>query len=325
MKKKLVIIGVLLLITAMVGFLVIKMMYKKAERNVATENAIEVNVKDFVTLFKNFEDSANKLYLNKTIKLTGIISSKSETPDNKTNFIISVNDSLPSIDCTVDALYKSINVPDTITIKAICTGILTNINLSNSILIDSRKYTGEIVPLEKEKTSINTIDTTKTKMPKPEDIITILVFKTNKAQITFDAGGGLEDIKATNNQVEATIDISGNITFKLAMLQFKFADLLMQQHFNEEYVESSKYPTASFIGKIENMDAVKLNTDGSYKATIKGKLTLHGVTKPIETTAQLDVKNQNIKAVSSFKIILANFAVKSAAADEAIIKITANF
>ncbi|MBP6431312.1 MAG: YceI family protein [Ferruginibacter sp.] len=322
MKKKLIIIGVLLLITALVGFLVVKMMYKKAERNVATEQAIVISPIQFSTIYKNAEDSANILYLNKTIQLTGIISSISNDIDNQTSITVETNDSLPQINCTIDAMYKSINTADTVTIKGINTGILTNINIINCIIIDSKKYSGPVyTPKEEQKTTI-IIDTLKTK-EKQEQLPSI--FKTTKAQVTFDAGGGIEDIKATNKQVEASLDVSGNVNFKLAILQFKFEDVLMQQHFNEEYVESNKFPTAKFIGKIINNNEVFLTKDGTYKAIIKGQLTIHGKTKDVQTTAQIIVNSKKIKAMASLKIILADFAVKSAATDEAELKITANF
>jgi polyisoprenoid-binding protein YceI len=323
MKKKLIIIGVLLLITALVGFLVIQMMYKKAERNVATEQAIIINPIDFATLYKNAEDSANKLYLNKTLQLSGVIAAISNEQPNQTDVTLKINDSLPLINCTIDGLYKNSNAGDTITIKGINTGILTNINLINCIVIDSKKYTGTVIKEEQKSTGL--IDTLTIKKAQSQQPLLPSVFKTSKAQIVFDAGGGIEDIKATNNQVEASIDIDGNVNFKLAMLQFKFADALMQQHFNEEYVESNKFPTAKFTGKIINNSEVTLLKDGTYKATIKGQLSMHGKTKDVQTIAQIIVKDKKIKATSTLKIILADFAVKSAAADEAELKIGANF
>jgi polyisoprenoid-binding protein YceI len=325
MKKKITIIGILLLIAGLVGFLVIQMMYKKAERNVATEQAVIIDATQFATLYKDAADSANKLYLNKTIQLTGIVSSVSNNQENQTDIIITVQDSLPPISCTIDGMYKSINVPDTITIKGICSGILSNINLKNCIVLASKKYTGPIDTLPKLQKPKTQIDTSKNKATKTNTPESITIFKTQKAQIIFDAGGGLEDIKATNNKVEADIDIAGNVNFILAMLEFKFADALMQQHFNEEYVESAKFPTAKFKGKIVNNNEVNINKDGTYKAAIKGQITIHGITKEIQTTALIIVKNQTIKATATLKIILADFAVKSVAADEAVLKISCNF
>ena len=321
MKKKIIFIGILLLIVSLVGFLVLKVLYKKAERNVATENAIRIDPSNFAALFKNFEDSANKIYINKTIELTGIATSVTNNQTSQTDITVKINDSLPFINCTIDGLYKSINQLDTVTIKGICTGLLTTINLKNCIVVVSKKYSGTLYPLETEKKAVQQSDTTKNKKTLSPVVEPTEYFKTQKAQITFDAGSGLEDIKAINNAVEATIDIIGNVRFKLAMLQFKFADALMEEHFNEEYVESSKFP----IGKIINTNEVTLGKDGTYNATIKGLLTIHGKTKETQTTALLIVKNQTIKATATIKIILADFNVKSAAAEEAELKITATF
>ena len=325
MKKKIIFIGILLLIVSLVGFLVLKVLYKKAERNVATENAIRIDPSNFAALFKNFEDSANKIYINKTIELTGIATSVTNNQTSQTDITVKINDSLPFINCTIDGLYKSINQLDTVTIKGICTGLLTTINLKNCIVVVSKKYSGTLYPLETEKKAVQQSDTTKNKKTLSPVVEPTEYFKTQKAQITFDAGSGLEDIKAINNAVEATIDIIGNVRFKLAMLQFKFADALMEEHFNEEYVESSKFPIANFAGKIINTNEVTLGKDGTYNATIKGLLTIHGKTKETQTTALLIVKNQTIKATATIKIILADFNVKSAAADEAELKITATF
>lgn len=324
MKKKIIIIGILLLLVALVGLLVVKMMYKKAERNVSTEQAITVDPFYFSTLYKNNEDSANKLYLNKIVQLTGIVNEYTTDTTEQHSITIKLADSLPSVICALSNKYKSINVPDTITLKGICAGILSDIKLINCVVIDTKKYNGTIYPNPTEIKTVKKIDTSKNQKT-PSEAPLPVIFKTSKAKVSFDAGGGIEDIKATNNQVEANLDVDGNVNFKLAMLQFKFSDVLMQQHFNEEYVESAKYPTAKFIGKIINNNEVALNKDGNYKASIKGQLTIHGKTKDVQTTAEISVKGKKIKATAVLKIILADYAVKSAAADEAELKITADF
>jgi polyisoprenoid-binding protein YceI len=127
------------------------------------------------------------------------------------------------------------------------------------------------------------------------------VFTTRTGFIGFYSKTPLEDIKAENNQVYAAIDaMKKNIAFTLLMKGFIFTKELMQEHFNENYVESDKYPKATFSGACSgDMD---LSKDGTYQVVIKGELNLHGITKPIETTAQLDVKKDHIKGSSVFKI-----------------------
>jgi hypothetical protein len=126
-------------------------------------------------------------------------------------------------------------------------------------------------------------------------------YLTKNGFIGFYSKTPLEDIRAENNQVYAVLDASNHrIAFALLLKGFLFTKELMQEHFNENYVESDKYPKATFSGSCSgDMD---LSRDGTYQVVIKGELNLHGVTKPIETTAQLDVKNSHIKAVSAFKL-----------------------
>jgi len=124
---------------------------------------------------------------------------------------------------------------------------------------------------------------------------------TKNGFIGFYSKTPLEDIRAENNQVYAVLDATSHrLAFAVLLKGFLFTKELMQTHFNENYVESDKYPKATFSGSCSgDMDLTK---DGVYQVVIKGDLSLHGVTKPIETTAQLDVKNNHIKANSTFKL-----------------------
>ncbi len=119
--------------------------------------------------------------------------------------------------------------------------------------------------------------------------------------IGFYSKTSLEDIKGENNQAYAVLDpASRHMAFAVLMKGFIFPKELMQEHFNENYVESDKYPKATFSGACSgDMD---LNKEGTYEVVIKGDLNLHGVTKPLETTAQLQVKNGHIKGTSVFKL-----------------------
>ena len=126
-------------------------------------------------------------------------------------------------------------------------------------------------------------------------------YMTKTGFIGFYSKTPLEDIRAENNQVYAVLDpASHHIAFAALLKGFIFTKELMQEHFNENYVESDKYPKVTFSGTCSgDMD---LGKDGTYQVVIKGDLTLHGVTKPIETTAQLDVKKDHIKGTSAFKL-----------------------
>jgi len=135
---------------------------------------------------------------------------------------------------------------------------------------------------------------------------------TKNGSISFDATspGSPENITADNRTVTCVIDAAnGNIQFKAAMKAFTFERALMQEHFNENYVESTKFPEAKFAGNISNMASIALDKDGSYPATVKGKLTLHGETRDVETAGKINVSKGKITATASFSVLLSDYKV----------------
>lgn len=134
----------------------------------------------------------------------------------------------------------------------------------------------------------------------------------NKADagiITFFSKSPLENIEASNRKVTIVLKTTTNdIQFGVTMLSFKFASSLMEEHFNENYVESDKYPTCTFRGKInETIDYTK---DGEYKVTAKGTMDLHGVSKEIEVPGTITVKGNTITINSKFNIKIADYKIK---------------
>jgi hypothetical protein len=127
------------------------------------------------------------------------------------------------------------------------------------------------------------------------------LYATRTGFIGFYSKTPLEDIKAENNQVYAIIDGGKkNIAFSLLLKGFIFQKELMQEHFNENYVESDKYPKASFTGAYTG--EVPLNKDGVYKVMVRGSVSLHNVTRPIEVPATIEVKNGHLIGQSDFKL-----------------------
>jgi len=127
------------------------------------------------------------------------------------------------------------------------------------------------------------------------------LYSTRTGFIGFYSKTALEDIKGENNQVYAVIDAGKkNIAFQALLKGFIFPKELMQEHFNENYVESDKYPKTTFTGTYTG--EVPLNKDGIYNVTVKGSLTLHNVTKTIEEPATLEVKGGKLSGKSDFKL-----------------------
>ena len=133
---------------------------------------------------------------------------------------------------------------------------------------------------------------------------------TKTGKIEFFSKASLEDIEAKNKTVTAVLDTkTGAVQFSVQMKGFEFEKKLMQEHFNENYVESNKYPKADFKGAVTNNSSVNYAQDGTYNATVKGKLTLHGVTKDIEAPATIKVAGGKIDASSTFNILLSDYKI----------------
>lgn len=134
---------------------------------------------------------------------------------------------------------------------------------------------------------------------------------TRSGKVSFSSEAPLEKIEAQNSNATSVIDLeSGQMEFAVLIKAFQFEKALMQEHFNENYMESDKFPKSLFKGKIQNLDAINFSKDGEYVAEVKGDLTIHGVTKSIETTGTFVVKNGNISASSNFSVLVADYNIE---------------
>lgn len=135
-------------------------------------------------------------------------------------------------------------------------------------------------------------------------------FITKNGHIWFYSEAPLETIEAHNKQVNAALDINtGDFVFKVLMKSFIFEKALMQEHFNENYVESDKFPNATFKGRVTNMDAVEFSMPGSYNATIEGDLTIHGITQKVSAEGIFKVKNDKIDGIAKFNVAIADYDI----------------
>ncbi len=134
---------------------------------------------------------------------------------------------------------------------------------------------------------------------------------TKTGKIQFFSKTVAENVDATNRSAAVIHDSkTGDLQFAVLMKGFEFKKALMQEHFNREYVESDKFPKAEFKGQIVNNSEIKYTADGTYPAKVKGKLTLHGITKEIETAGTITVKNGKITTAATFNIQLPDYSIK---------------
>jgi YceI-like domain len=137
-------------------------------------------------------------------------------------------------------------------------------------------------------------------------------YATKNGKISFTNKGPFENIEARNKGATCVLDSkTGNLQFLVLIKGFEFEKSLMQEHFNENYLESTKFPKCNFTGQITNNSTVNYAADGSYDVTVKGKLTLHGVTNDITAPGKLTVKGGKIQAVSDFSIALPDYKIKT--------------
>lgn len=126
---------------------------------------------------------------------------------------------------------------------------------------------------------------------------------TKNGVIRFSSETPAEKIQAVNNQINCALDFgSGNFVFKVLIRGFEFPKALMQEHFNENYMESEKFPNATFNGKVTNIKDINLAKDGTYKAQVEGDLTIHGVTNKIKTNGTFEVKAGKLTGTSTINI-----------------------
>jgi hypothetical protein len=135
-------------------------------------------------------------------------------------------------------------------------------------------------------------------------------YMTKNGYIGFYSHTSMEDIKADNNQVISALDISsGEIVFQALIKSFHFNRALMEEHFNENYMESDKFPKSVFKGKITNFTAVDFSKTGTYNVTVEGDLTIHDVTNKINTKGTIEVVSGGINANSKFNIVPEDYKI----------------
>ena len=133
---------------------------------------------------------------------------------------------------------------------------------------------------------------------------------TKTGKVTFYSKAPLEDIDAKNRNAVSVFDKNtGQVEVSMLMKAFEFKKALMQEHFNENYIESDKFPKSVFKGLIGDLSKVDFTKDGKYQANVSGKLSIHGETKDVAAPVTFTINNGMISAICEFKIVLDDYKI----------------
>ncbi len=132
-----------------------------------------------------------------------------------------------------------------------------------------------------------------------------------KGVVQFEASEKLfEEVKASNKSVSAVLDVQTGQIAALSLIKgFHFKNSLMEEHFNENYIESEKYPKSVFKGNLNDFDVAKLN-ENWQEVGVDGKLKLHGKEKQIHLNAMLKMVDGLIFMKGSFIVAPSDFDIE---------------
>jgi len=127
----------------------------------------------------------------------------------------------------------------------------------------------------------------------------------------FFSEAPLEDIEAINEKAIGALDLNkGTVAVSMLIKNFHFDKSLMEEHFNENYLESEKYPKASFKGTIRDFSKMDLSKPGTYQGVAEGSLNIHGVTQPLSSSVEFKVAEDSIVATTTFQVKLEDHKIK---------------
>jgi polyisoprenoid-binding protein YceI len=134
---------------------------------------------------------------------------------------------------------------------------------------------------------------------------------TRNGSISFYSNTSLEDIEAHTQTAVSVMDKkTGRVEFSVLIRSFSFEKALMQEHFNENYLESDKFPKSVFKGSIDDISIIDFNKEGKYSVTITGQLTVHGETKTITTPVVFTIQKESVLAAAEFLINLTDYKIQ---------------
>jgi polyisoprenoid-binding protein YceI len=135
---------------------------------------------------------------------------------------------------------------------------------------------------------------------------------TKTGYLSFLSETLLENIFAETKEATSFFDVkTGEVVFSTSINTFQFKIKLMQEHFNENYMESGKFPKATFSGKLENISQFDINSKTPQSFTVKGKMNIHGIDLDVITTVLLVVTAPDkINGTSTFKLKPGDYQIK---------------
>jgi hypothetical protein len=137
------------------------------------------------------------------------------------------------------------------------------------------------------------------------------IYVASASKITFFAGTPVEDIDATNIKALSFLNTAtGDITISIPNKEFHFKRSLMEEHFNENYMESDKFPKSEFKGKIIDVQKYDFTAAANYQVSIIGVLTVHGVAKPRTLEVTVTTGEGKVKGETKFKVALSDHAIE---------------
>ena len=142
------------------------------------------------------------------------------------------------------------------------------------------------------------------------NIISAQNYFTKNGKVSFYSHTNIEDIEAVNNQVVSVLNAgTGEIKFSIVIKGFLFKKALMQEHFNENYMESDKFPKSTFNGTITDLTKLNTSKEGTYTVNVNGDLTIHGVTRKVTIPATIQVNKGGVNGTTSFRILLTDYNI----------------
>lgn len=137
------------------------------------------------------------------------------------------------------------------------------------------------------------------------------LYMTRSGQVSFFSKTPMENIEAVNNEVTSMLNTStGEIVFAVLVKSFRFEKALMEEHFNENYMESDRLPKSTFQGKITNLASIDFGKDGTYSVSVEGDLTIHGVKQHVTTNGTAVVSKGKVIMTSLFTVKPSDYKIE---------------